>query len=808
MLSKPKYMLPGNLSQGAPVLEPDENGNYNFSFALDGDEIINNATLNVYPLNTNKMAEKDLQLDFLNLTGELKDYSIYFQGNNIRIDLVVNLNAFEQEIEFISLDPEVKSFTSVIKLKFKNTFGDLKAIFTFNEVEYYSPQALIVPLLIGGTMLDDTSNDFFNIGPFGIFEDFTSKEIPCIIEKISADKYKLSVLEQQTIFTATESQATINDFCYGSETALEIIGGLYKINNNLSLSSTNLVFQGKKKRFYEGGTFKTNSSFGNSKYSDVTKIILPVKNKRDEEVEKRVKLNIELSGEPFSNEETGELNFLDFCFKVKDEEEDSYLDSKFAIDLDNQHYYAGMDSGDAWLELRLNNNYFKKVQYTATIKLSEASSSLLYKEEKENIDFYPKNEIGKYNFVKFIVNSNNLKLTKGKEYFWTINIRDKEKKEIASESQLFYVKDKTSNLKIYQDERGILCGVKSYQDDSDIVGSFIDYDIIEYQYEIKNKKGITYYKSPLIKSSNMQFMNLPLPLSIQNDSSRYSLYFTALNKDMKIIRLTEELPLSVLNPAFDAIYNYNILTKEINVKLETNSWELSSYIQNYTLMCCDEAKENYRIVKENISLEEIRNFSYYDIFNPYQKFYYFLVPVIKTWPSAMGSPYPQHSNFFYFENLPIDKWRLILTKEKKSDIIYSIDKVYDFYYNLISGSIGNNAETTINTNFTNMPSVQKGFSNYWSGSLSALMGVCDKQGEFAQTIEQEKALEQLILDQDHDKFLLDREGNIWQVEISAPLTIANQDGLIQIDKLIDLKTITINWVQVGSPTQIIFDFEE
>ena len=155
-----------------------------------------------------------------------------------------------------------------------------------------------------------------------------------------------------------------------------------------------------------------------------------------------------------------------------------------------------------------------------------------------------------------------------------------------------------------------------------------------------------------------------------------------------------------------------------------------------------------------------------------------------------------------------DKWRLFLTKEKKSDIIYSVDKVYDFYYNLVSGSIGNNAETTLNTNFTSMPSVQKGFSNYWSGSLSALMGICDEQGEFAQTIEQEKALEQLVLDQEHDKFLLDREGNIWQVEVSAPLTIDNQDGLIQIDKLIDLKTITINWVQVGSPTQIIFDFEE
>ena len=64
MLSKPKYMLPGNLSQGAPILEPDENENYKFSFALDGDEMIERYRYKIYSLEPLELAKEDIKLSF------------------------------------------------------------------------------------------------------------------------------------------------------------------------------------------------------------------------------------------------------------------------------------------------------------------------------------------------------------------------------------------------------------------------------------------------------------------------------------------------------------------------------------------------------------------------------------------------------------------------------------------------------------------------------------------------------------------------------------------------------------------------
>lgn len=866
MLSKPKYMLPGNLSQGAPILEPDENGKYNFSFALDGDEIIKEPSITIYSLQGDELSDKGISLDLDDLQFDLISSNLQDKdGNNFIIKLNMRIYGdkekgedgeyqyipYERTINFTPLENVALINHTEITLSFENYFKGIskedffidteyrkieKSSYTNTFVEAYEPQAAILPILITKSGIDTSyDGDFMVFGPLKYFTNF-SGTIPCLIELREDSKwylkFKVTEIELSYSFSVKDFEDFNENFKNPQDTKY-FPAGIYEVNpsvidslgttgliedgdhykqyyNFLTNPTTNLAFKGKKKSNYRyyfdyGGNFYYPSLFNNFRdnyltYKDLSYAISKDKiyTLKDPQKVRRVSLTLAMSSE--NKEET---------FKI----EKQYVDTKYLVALDTADFYSTPLTASTspkikntiGIMLRINKPFLtsdsnNKITFKGEIKTTALEDTKCY-EELQNVTYYPKNENGKYNFFTFSIDVSNL-LSENKDYFWVGRVKNLKNETYDSDPQIFKIVNTKKEYEIFENIGENQFGVKTDN-------SFIDYDIVEYQYEIKNKKGIVYYKSPLIKSSNMQFAQLPLPPSVQDDDSRYSLYFTALNKDMRIIQLTKELTLSVLNPVFDADYNYNILTKEINIQLEKNGWETQNYIQNYTLMCCDEAKENYRIVKENISFEEIRNFSYCDIFNPYQKFYYFLVPVIKTWSTdILGDPYPQHSNFFYFENLPIDEWRLILTKEKKSDIIYSVDKVYDFYYNLVSGSIGNNAETTINTNFTNVPSVQKGFSNYWSGSLSALMGVCDEQGEFAQTIEQEKALEQLVLNQEHDKFLLDREGNIWQVEVSAPLTITNQDGLVQVDKLMDLKTITINWVQIGRPTQIIFNFEE
>lgn len=848
MLSKPKYMLPGNLSQGAPILEPDENGDYKFSFALDGDEKIEDIELNIYTdidhtvkkfesstISLITLGEEEKSIFSTIDDSKLTDFKFQtMDGGKISLEFTIPYTD-EFEIRFLNKEDEflinegeevslnyTVSFEENYEINYKPEGSSSKSEMTLwkehsrSDEGYEVDNLFIIPL----QGMRESGNDVFSVYAFALRQ-----------------KSSRTFLANETIqLTASRSEERLKYY------------GRFK-EGKIKFCSSELVY--------------SSSSLHSSLPLEET-VFVPVK-----ELSKGLSMSPGRSfttlGLPYAIETNSRSD--DGCFFATLILEEDKLPHDYFYSENQRSNYDIVDywKKDSALVSRVdgfifNLKNFFRLEFKECIKgeiknrqIPLDSEKILIKKDTsiENYN-YPKDYKGNYNFFTLLLNAEQFHklqqdfLLNWNNFFWGVKIN----KKIISDNIFFQTRKRGNQYSFYKDIKTNRFGVvvntiAEYIVESDDtlstiaskynvtldeilainpditnpnlinigqkikikVKEFIDYDIIEYQYEIKNKKGIVYYKSPLIKSSNMQFAQLSLPPSIQDDNGGYSLYFTALNKDMRTIQLTEELPFSVLNSEFDATYNYNILTKEINIQLEENGWE-TNYLQNYTLMCCDETKENYRIVKENISFEEIRNFSYYDTFNPYQKFYYFLVPVIKTWPTAMGDPYPQHSNFFYFENLPVDKWRLILTKEKKSDIIYSVDKVYDFYYNLVSGSIGNNAETILNTNFTSMPSVQKGFSNYWSGSLSALMGICDEQGEFVQTIEQEKALEQLVLDQEHDKFLLDREGNIWQVEISAPLTIANQDGLIQVDKLIDLKTITINWVQVGSPTQIIFNFEE
>ena len=864
MLSKPKYMLPGNLSQGAPILEPDENGDYKFSFALDGDEIIKESSITIYSLQGDKLTDGNIALDLSDLQFELISSNIQdLDGNNLKIGLRMRIYGekgtqedeyfpYEKVIDFTPFENASLINHTEITLSFENYFKGIEknnflAESTYEEIKKdnsdskiipaYEPQAAILPILItksGGDVSFD--GDFMILGPLKYFNNF-SGTIPCLIERREDLKwylkfetteidlfYSFSIKEFEG-FNEDFKKQDVPYFPFGiyevNPSVIEFLGTTDVIEEGdhykkyydyLTNPTTNMAFKGVKGpryRFYGdcGGKFYYPSLFNNFAddyvtYSDLSYVVskdriwtlkYPAK-------KRTVYFTIAMSSE--NKEET---------FKI----DQNYLKEKFLPWLEvsdeyNTPFTASLNTKikrTIGLMLRINKPFLdskseNKIVFKGKIKTTALEDTKCY-EEIKNLDTYPKDDKGRYKFFSFEVDSNKNLLNEGKEYFWTSKVKNLNDETYESDPQVFKVLKTKKECKIVNNFSNHQFGLQTNE-------SFINNDIVEYWYEIKNKQEEIFYKSPLIKSFNTQFTQLPLyslPGEVIKEPNElycdYNIYFYGLTKDMQIIKVEEMIPPAINGEGLKINFTYNPFTKFLSLNWEEN--EFWQYYDYFTLYREDKITGKYYIVKDKID-KKLGNKEIQDKYNNLKHFRYFVIPIFTSYPFEFfryGCTFSP-----WFTNQDIDKWQLILTKEKKSDIIYSVDKVYDFYYNLVSGSIGNNAETAISTNFTSMPSVQKGFSNYWSGSLSALMGVCDERGEFAQTIEQEKALEQLVLDQEHAKFLLDREGNIWQVEISAPLTIANQDGLVQADKLIDLKTITIDWVQVGNPTQIIFDFEE
>lgn len=148
-----------------------------------------------------------------------------------------------------------------------------------------------------------------------------------------------------------------------------------------------------------------------------------------------------------------------------------------------------------------------------------------------------------------------------------------------------------------------------------------------------------------------------------------------------------------------------------------------------------------------------------------------------------------------------DRWTLVTAdKDPEDEKVYHVDKVFTFEMNLSSGSMTNGTNITTSKNFTEFPVIQKDKSNFYSGSLTALMGV-RKWGSTAEDFEQTphmlEELRQLSTNY-QPKFLKDRGGHLWQVEINGAIQVDNTDNLAAID----LKTMTVPWVQIGEADDI------
>ena len=776
MLSKPKYMLPGNLSQGAPILEPDEDDNYKFSFALDGDEMIEKYRYKIYFLEPLELAKEDIKLSFNNFYVDDKPLKEFVKLTHIEVALDDERNInFSAKFSFpkgkmITVDKEKYPQSNFLLSQYVGTipFNFNIAVSKWGVLSYLN--RLARHNLDSGVY--DWMTPVLNIFKNGETNEFSELTFSGTSKlRFGKDDNDDTVFISETSEIIGYFSYSYNDFC------------------NIQKKGKPYIESGGKE-FRPWGEDQTGYRIT---LSDGTII------SRGRDIKKYFNKIMTLSDTPlyYYSVYYDEFGKNEFYPKTDNYPEDIYAYNRKTSGWDKNSYVK--EPAVFFFEFAPYNDDDYYIIENASLEISlKASEQNLFLEEEKSFNNMPKNQKGQYNFITFELHKTSIPPG---HYCWGVEILKKDSfndYEIIATSNYYHF-DILESKKEY--ELSISIAPKT-----SIVINGIENNnpyLLDYSFEVSSDK-VLFYKSPWINSNNS---TITFPFKYFPFKLGYSITFTTTDLEQKTLSK---------NDFFYSLKEYNkiIEFKEENEKISLKS---EKEIENLSVFRVNKNNNKIIFIKK-ISLKPNIQINIDDIGNNFSEYYYYLInDDTGEWQYSLDEVDEETGEIkpVFYLNKNLDKWRLILTKGEKNDIIeekrmchYQVDKIYDFYYNLVSGSIGNNTETTINTNFTNMPSVQKGFSNYWSGSLSALMGVCDERGEFAQTIEQEKALEQLVLDQEHDKFLLDREGNIWQVEISAPLTIANQDGLVQVDKLIDLKTIIINWVQVGSPTQIVFDFEE
>ena len=167
---------------------------------------------------------------------------------------------------------------------------------------------------------------------------------------------------------------------------------------------------------------------------------------------------------------------------------------------------------------------------------------------------------------------------------------------------------------------------------------------------------------------------------------------------------------------------------------------------------------------------------------------YYLFPNIETTESGTQvSP-------VVTKQLAIDVpyWSLLIVDETDEENVFYLDKMFKFELNLQIDDMTNNAQVSISQNFTKYPTLQYGASNYWSGSLSSLCGfIASNCVDYIQNVNMIDELKSISSDT-RRKFLKDTSGNLWEVNVSAPINISTENMSLQ-----DVKTWKFSWVEIG-----------
>lgn len=123
---------------------------------------------------------------------------------------------------------------------------------------------------------------------------------------------------------------------------------------------------------------------------------------------------------------------------------------------------------------------------------------------------------------------------------------------------------------------------------------------------------------------------------------------------------------------------------------------------------------------------------------------------------------------------------------------YSMSKAYVFDLDFSSRTMSNNTGYNVLENFTPYAKIQNSNSNYWTGTISSLLGNIPCDDNYTDTVQQMNEIKSLSSDT-NTKILKDRKGNIWMVRISAPVNEQIIDQYVE-----QAVNITLTWMEVGS----------
>ena len=154
---------------------------------------------------------------------------------------------------------------------------------------------------------------------------------------------------------------------------------------------------------------------------------------------------------------------------------------------------------------------------------------------------------------------------------------------------------------------------------------------------------------------------------------------------------------------------------------------------------------------------------------------------------------------FVTKQLSIDCpfWSLFIVDETEEDNVFYLDKMFKFELNLQVDDMSNNAQISITQNFTKYPTIQYGAANYWSGSLTSLCGfISANDVDYIQNTNMINELKNISSDT-RRKFLKDTDGNLWEVNVSAPINISTDNATQQM-----VKSLKFSWVEVGDAENV------
>lgn len=170
-----------------------------------------------------------------------------------------------------------------------------------------------------------------------------------------------------------------------------------------------------------------------------------------------------------------------------------------------------------------------------------------------------------------------------------------------------------------------------------------------------------------------------------------------------------------------------------------------------------------------------------------QSYKYYLFP---DYEASMGTPFTSGE----VKACWID-WILLLCREGDNKGEYAVEESFLFQLNTQSGQMNNNADVQVFKTYQKYPKVVKGQSNYLSGQLSSLVGYMGETAGELKYIEKLDMIDRLMkLNVDNrKKFLKDKKGHVWEVELTAPSTMEYMENVAG-----QPVTGGISWTEVAS----------